>query len=129
MSKERQHPSLEGFGFSESEKLWDRVSDERFREMIFDPQTTVHRVTIDSNNYGEFLFLTASRSISKGRECITYWGYGLQEYREKWLTQQWFWYRTSTARLKCFRSGYFGRMGAPSSLTSKGAGNATRTTD
>ena len=70
--KERPPLPAYGFGFTEREKLWDRVSDERMRALVFDDNTTIHQLTIDGNNYGEFLFLTVSRPAQQGRECITF---------------------------------------------------------
>ena len=87
--------SQEGFGFTENERLFDRVSDERFRAFIFSENTIIHRAIISSNNYGEFIFITASCPKEGKRECITFWGYGLHEYRERWLTKEWFWHRAN----------------------------------
>ena len=95
MTKEHGQPPPEGFGLTDNEKLFDRVSHERFMALVFDENTTIHQLTIDGNNYGEFLFLTVSRPAEQGRECITFWGLGMHEYRERWLTKEWFWYRAN----------------------------------
>jgi hypothetical protein len=91
MTQERLQ-SHNPFGFTEGERLFDRVSDERFRALIEDGQTIVHKVELSSNNYGEFLFVTASRPAGEGRAVAVFWGYGLHEYRERWLREEWFWY-------------------------------------
>lgn len=90
---ERQPPPQEGFGFTERERLFDRVSDARFRQLVSDQRTTIHRLVISGNNYGEFVFVTASRPSGAGRECICFWGMGYHEYRERWLADEWFFYR------------------------------------
>ncbi len=95
MAKEQRQPPQEGFGFTSNEKLFTRVTDERFRALLFASQTTIHSITLAGNNYGEFLFVTASRETAEGRECITFWGLGLHEYREKWLTKEWRWHRAN----------------------------------
>ena len=95
MTKEQRQPSPEGFAFTENEELFYRVSHERFTNMVFGQGTTIHKITIDGNNYGEFLFLTASRPTGEGRECISFWGLGLHEHRDRWLTQEWFFHRSN----------------------------------
>ena len=66
MRKERPQAQDE-FEFTENEKLFDRISHERFKEMIEDEATTVHKAEVSSNNYGEFLFVTTSRASQEGR--------------------------------------------------------------
>ena len=83
----------EVFGFTKQERLSWRVNDERFRAIIDDNQTTVHTIRESSNNYGEFLFVTVSRMARQGRICMSFYGAGFHEYRERWLTE-WFWYQT-----------------------------------
>jgi hypothetical protein len=102
MSHERTPPAVpelkpgEGFGFTEQEKLDDRVSDERFKTFLNDPHTTIHQVDESTNNYGEFLFVTVSRPIGdEKRECATFFGYGYHEHRERWFTNEWLWYRAN----------------------------------
>jgi hypothetical protein len=95
MTKEHCRPSPEGFEFTYNEKLFDRVSDQRLRQMLFDESTTIHRFIISSNNYGEFAFVTASRAIGQGRACFTFWGLGHHESRDRWLTDEWFLHRAN----------------------------------
>ena len=83
------------FGFSEKERLWDRASHERLMEFLESETTTIHRVEESSNNYGEFLFVTVSRPGSQRRILVTFWGAGYHEYRERWLTDEWHWYRAN----------------------------------
>ncbi|MBX3083939.1 MAG: hypothetical protein KF716_20050 [Anaerolineae bacterium] len=91
MTKEVPQPSS-GFEFSEHEKLYDRISDARFMEMIRDERTTIHDVTTSSNNYGEFVFITASRPNASKLDCVTFFGLGYHERRERWITDTWSWY-------------------------------------
>ncbi|MBN1536889.1 MAG: DUF2958 domain-containing protein [Anaerolineales bacterium] len=86
------------FGFTENESLYWRVSDNRFEEILEDKQTVVHTIQESSNNYGEFLFVTASRPGLQERICITFFGLGYHEYRERWISNEWFWYQSSPTR-------------------------------
>lgn len=100
MSERQEYlpPVSEGFSLTEHEQLFSRLSDRRLRELLFTPDTTVHSIELSSNNYGEFLFITASRPKGRGREVLTFWGLGYHEDRERWLTQEWFWYRSDPYR-------------------------------
>ncbi len=91
MSEERPQAS-EGFGFTEREKLYERVSDKRFRALIADERTTIHEISESSNNYGDFLFVTVSRPTTERRIFLTFWGLGFHEQRERWLIDEWRWY-------------------------------------
>jgi hypothetical protein len=84
----------EMFGLTENEFLSWRVSRDRFKEIIKDEGTIIHEIGPSSNNYGEFLFVTTSKGGEKGRIFITFFGLGYHEYRERWLTDEWFWYQT-----------------------------------
>jgi len=48
-----------------------------------------------SNSYGEFLFVTASRPGEEKRIFMTFFGLGYHEYRERWISDEWFWYQSS----------------------------------
>lgn len=96
MTKERRpvQPKPEDiFGFTEREKLFDRVSHTRLLEIVSDAATTVHKIEESYNNYGGFLFVTVSRSNGERRILVTFWGQGLHEGRERWLMDEWFWYQ------------------------------------
>jgi hypothetical protein len=93
MSKERpQSEPTEPFGFTERERLYDRISHQRFIGIIADEQTAVHKVEVSSNTYGEFLFVSTSRVGEGQRVYITFYGAGYHDYRERWITDEWFWY-------------------------------------
>ncbi|MBN1536180.1 MAG: hypothetical protein JW908_05565 [Anaerolineales bacterium] len=85
----------EVFGLTEKEFLFNRVTQKRFSELMEDKNTIVHSIQESSNNYGEFLFVTTSRPGQKGRICITFFGLGYHEYRERWISNEWFWYQSS----------------------------------
>lgn len=91
-SKEHPQPS-DPFGFTEQEKLYDQISDTRFQAFIADDETTIHKVEIDANNYGEFAFVTLSREAGGQRSIVTMWGLGYHEYRERWIADHWRWYK------------------------------------
>jgi hypothetical protein len=95
MSKEAPRRLDEGFGFTESEALFYRISHERFQELFADEQTAIHKIEVSYNNYGEFLFVTASRDTPQGRQPVTFYGQGYHEHRERWITQEWYWYRAN----------------------------------
>lgn len=88
-------PPGEGFEFTEREELFGRVRDERFAKILADSRTTVHEITEDSNNYGEFLFVTVSRPDGNRRACLTFYGLGYHEYRERWIIDEWAWYEAN----------------------------------
>ena len=83
------------FGLTEKEQLNWRVSQERFQTILEDKQTQVHEIKDSDNNYGDFLFVTTSRPGVQGRICMTFYGLGYHEYRERWITDEWFWYQSN----------------------------------
>lgn len=93
MNKERPQPA-DPFAFTEQERLYERISHERFTTFLSDEQTAIHTIELSSNNYGEFLFVTMSRATGEDRKFLTFWGAGYHESRERWLTEEWRWYET-----------------------------------
>jgi hypothetical protein len=83
------------FGFTERESLFWRVYQERFFEIIDDEQILIHDIKLSSNNYGDFLFVTASRPGATERIAMTFYGLGYHDHRECWIVNKWFWYQTS----------------------------------
>lgn len=47
------------------------------------------------NDYGDFLFVTLSRPANNARIFMTFYGLGYHEYRERWITQEWYWYQAT----------------------------------
>lgn len=90
----RRRP-YEVFGLTEKEALNSRISQERFQELLLDERTLVHEIKLSSNSYGEFLFVTASRPGQQSRVCMTFYGLGYHEQRERWIDQEWFWYQAN----------------------------------
>jgi hypothetical protein len=86
----------EEFGLTEKEHLFWRVSQNRFEEILKDEQTLIHEIKESSNEFGDFLFVTASRPVKKERICMTFYGLGFHESRERWITNEWFWYQASS---------------------------------
>ena len=86
------------FGLTGQERLSYRVSNERLHAILEDSNTTVHRISEDDNNYGEFLFVTVGRDGSRGHELLTFYGLGHHEQREEWISDQWYWYRPNLAK-------------------------------
>lgn len=88
-------PPDDDLTFTRREELFNRVTDDRFRAFLGNTNATIHRAEVSSNSYGSFLFLTISREREQRRECITFYGLGFHEYRERWFTAEWFWYRSN----------------------------------
>lgn len=104
MSAEHREPgrpktSAEQFGFTERERLFDKVGHARFLEFLDDPKTKVHRIEESTNSYGEYLFVTVSRPGTKKRILVTFYGLGYHEYREKWIAEDWYWYESVQSSL------------------------------
>lgn len=79
-------------GMSETEILYNRVNTKKLLELI-DKAAKICDCHRDYNNYGNFLFVTLALKGKDGKlEAITFYGAGLHEDREKYLTDQWFWY-------------------------------------
>ena len=85
----------DAFGFTEHERLFDRVSHDRLLALLDDEATAIHRVEESYNNYGEFIFITLSRAGENRRTWVTFFGAGFHEHRERWLIDTWFWYRAN----------------------------------
>ena len=83
------------FGLTEQEALYWRVTDQRFRALLEQDETLIHRIENSSNNFGEFLFVTASRPGNQGRLAMTFYGLGYHEHRERWIAGEWFWYQAN----------------------------------
>jgi len=83
------------FGFTERESLNWRVTQARFDEILADKQTTIHDIKPSSNDYGEFLFVSTSRPGINERLAMTFYGLGYHDHRERWITDEWFWYQTT----------------------------------
>jgi hypothetical protein len=100
MSKESSsHPAqkrpYEIYGLTENERLYWRLTKERFEEILGEKSTLIHSINESSNNYGEFLFVTTSRPGDQGRISMTFYGLGYHQHRERWITDEWFWYQAN----------------------------------
>jgi hypothetical protein len=89
----RKRP-YEIFGITEEERRTWRVSRERFDEIIDDDRTIIHTIQPSSNDFGEFLFVTTSRPGVISWIAMTFYGLGYHEHRERWITEEWFWYQS-----------------------------------
>ena len=85
----------EEFGLNEKEALHWRVGKERFDEILNDDQTLIHEIKDSSNSFGEFMFVTTSRLGEKGRIYMTFYGLGYHDHRERWITDEWYWYQSN----------------------------------
>ena len=77
------------FGLTSKEQLYDFISDTRFQAILQSEETTIHQIAVDTNSYGEFMFVTVSREATGKLRFMTFWGLGFHEPRERWLTQEW----------------------------------------
>jgi hypothetical protein len=93
MSPEFEHPRLspeaEAFGLTHHEDLFDRVGDARLQMLLTSDKTTIHKAQLDSNSYGEFMFLTLSREHNGKRHYVMFYGLGFHEQRERWIVEEW----------------------------------------
>jgi hypothetical protein len=96
MTIEQHRPKRphEIFGISKEEVSQWRIADDKLKEILATPNTVVHKIEINDNNYGEFLFITTSKGTGPQRTCMTFWGLGYHEYRERWIHLEWFWHQT-----------------------------------
>jgi hypothetical protein len=97
MTQEHEyHPKLskhaEAFGLTEREDLYDLVSNGRFRELLERPDVDVVEAHVDTNSFGEYLFVTLRTHHHGQTYCISCYGLGFHEQREQWITDQWRWY-------------------------------------
>jgi hypothetical protein len=84
----------EEFGLTNEEQLFYRVSQKRFEEIFADNQTIIHDIRESENDFGEFLFVTTSRPGNQSRIGMTFYSLGFHDPRERWITQEWFWYHS-----------------------------------
>jgi hypothetical protein len=84
-----------GFAFTENEQIFYRVSHARFLALFDEAETDVHRVELSANSYGEFVFVTMSRQGPAKRQPTTFFGMGYHEHRERWIHEEWFWYKAN----------------------------------
>lgn len=93
------HPAprrpYEVFGLTKKEVIDWRIDSQRFEEIFNDEQTVIHEIKDSSNNYGEFTFVITSRPGDLRRIYMTFYGLGYHEYRERWITDEWYWYQTN----------------------------------
>lgn len=89
------------FGFTESEILFNRISHQRFLEMLQDPKHKINTIVESGNAYGEFLFVTISREDNGQKLIITFYGLGYHEYRDRWFMDEWHWYQTYANSESC----------------------------
>jgi hypothetical protein len=94
MSNVESPSPRDSFGFTEQERLFDRISQKRFLSLLADEQTHVHSIELSNNMFGEFLFIQTSRQTDVGevRAFVTFWGAGYHDQRQRWIVEEWFWY-------------------------------------
>ncbi|MEZ4671459.1 MAG: hypothetical protein R3E39_26445 [Anaerolineae bacterium] len=85
----------EPYGFTEHERLFERISHKHLLSILENPMTDILKTEVSSNVFGEFLFVTTKRMASQQAVHITFWGLGFHEFRERWLQDEWFWYETT----------------------------------
>jgi hypothetical protein len=88
-------PDQEPYGFTENERLFDRVTNNRFLAILNDPSTHILKADVSSNSFGEFLFVATKREVGEHVAHITFYGLGYHEYRERWIDKDWSWYEST----------------------------------
>jgi len=96
----RWQKPYEVFDISEAEVARWRVTDEKLGEILTNPNTTTHTIKMSTNTFGEFMFITASRGTGQHRICMTFYGLGYHEYRERWINREWFWYQSQESSVE-----------------------------
>lgn len=84
----------EVLGLTAQEQRAGLLKNEKLKEILAAPDTRLHAVKQSFNHYGEFLFITLSRQGGQGRVFATFYGLGYHKYRERWITNEWFWYQS-----------------------------------
>lgn len=82
----------DGYDFTQHERLFSQINHERFLSILADPNTATLNISIDSNSFGEFLFVTTRRENGTRQSYITFYGLGFHEHRERWIKDEWRWY-------------------------------------
>jgi hypothetical protein len=82
------------FAFTEHEKLFERVTHERLLTFIEEETTRIHEVALSTNTYGEFLFVSLTKQGDPFKGYVSFWGLGLHEQRERWIHDEWYWFRS-----------------------------------
>ncbi|MCB9437312.1 MAG: hypothetical protein H6673_10030 [Anaerolineales bacterium] len=80
------------FGLTDRQKLYYRVSDVWFQNILKHPDTVIHRVDLSQNDFGEYLFITVSRGVGDEQAVLCFYGLGFHEQREQWISLHWYWY-------------------------------------
>lgn len=76
--------------FTESELLWNRISNKRFLAILNNPETKIVKYDIDGNSYGEFLFITLELPT---KSIYTFYALGYHEAKESYeLNEAWKFY-------------------------------------
>ena len=88
-------PDHEPYGFTEHERLFDRINHSRLIEILKDPQTVILKAEMNSTSFGEFLFVSTKRATGERAAHITFYGLGYHEYRERWIDKEWAWYEST----------------------------------
>lgn len=85
----------EVFGLNNAEVAQMRITAEKFKQILADKNTVIQAIEIKSNQFGEFLYLTAHRRHGRQQVTMTFYGLGYHRHRERWITREWFWYQTN----------------------------------
>jgi hypothetical protein len=83
------------FDFTDNEKLFERVRHERLLALLEQADTHIHEVTLSTNTYGEFMFVSLTKQGDPFPGYVSFWGLGLHEQRERWLTEEWCYFRSA----------------------------------
>jgi hypothetical protein len=91
-----QRPAFaEAFDLTEREVLFNHLTDTRLQSLLDQPDLLIHSAEVDSNSYGEFLFLTLSKAYQGKRFTLTCYSLGWHEEREEWIQGSWAFYQNN----------------------------------
>lgn len=92
----------EKFGLPDAEATRFMLTDDRPKKILANPNSTPHNLKLSANSFGQFLFLTASRGIGQERTYMTFYGLGYHKYRERWISEEWFWCQSNESAVDFF---------------------------
>jgi hypothetical protein len=93
MQRREGKPASGNFEFTPNEMLFNQLAHDRFLALLNALNTSILHVTLTTNLYGEFLFITLRHAARIELErSLTFYGLGFHDQRERWITDTWAWY-------------------------------------
>lgn len=74
-------------GITDNQALFEKIDEPTLYQIL--GKSIIHSAIVDTNNYGEYLFIT----ISIDKHAFTFYGLGFHEHREQWEVNHWNFYK------------------------------------